>query len=93
MGLHALQLDREYPHEVRIKPRLCNDVELDPCLSEYPAKDTYYFYPDPMHVDFYGTKFWHDDADDIYWFELGFAYATRESAAKHGKAMGITDDN
>lgn len=91
LGLHMHQLDREYPYEVRVKPRVCNGVELDPCLTEHPDDD-YYYYPDPMHVDYYYMKLWTGDEDDIRWFELGFAYDSSESAAKHGKAMGITND-
>lgn len=74
------------------KPRYCNGVELDECLIEAPELGTNYYYPDPMHVDYYNLKPWVGDADDIYWFELGFAYGSSESAAKHGHAMGITTE-
>lgn len=70
--------------------RYCNGIKLDPCLTEAPELGTNYYYPDPMHVDYYNSKPWAGDADDIYWLELGFAYGSSESAAKHGHAMGIT---
>lgn len=88
LELDVRLLDSQYPRKVRVTPRICNGEELDPCLTEYPEKGSYYYYPDPMHVDFYGMKLWVDDADDHYWFELGFAYSSSESAAKHGQAMG-----
>lgn len=89
LGIDIRHLDNKYPRAVRAIPRICNGVELDPCLTpEQIKKGKYYHYPDPMHVDFYNTKLWVDDGDDHYWFELGFAYDTRESAAKHGQAMG-----
>lgn len=93
LGIDVRYLDNQYPRKVRDKPRNCNGVELDPCLTKHHTKGIYYYYPDPMHVDYYGSKLWNDDADDIYWFELGFAYATKESAAKHGQAMGLYMDS
>ena len=93
LGFDARHLDDQYPRKVRVKPRTCNGVDLDPCLTEFPEKNKHCYYPDPMHVDYYNFKPWAGDADDIYWFELGFVYATIESAAKHGQAMGLYMDN
>lgn len=90
-SLDEIAIDTHY----RIKPnlkRICNGVELDPCLTEAPELGANYYYPDPMHVDYYNLKPWAGDADDVYWFELGFAYGSSESAAKHGQAMGITTE-
>lgn len=72
--------------------RYCNGIKLDPCLTEAPELGAKYYYPDPMHIYFFEIKPWAADADDIYWLELGFAYATHESAAKHGRAMLITTE-
>lgn len=77
-------------YRVKPKSRFCNGIELDECLTEAPEDGANYYYPDPMHVDYYNLKPWANDADDIYWLELGFAYDSSESAAKHGQAMGIT---
>ena len=72
--------------------RYCNGIKLDPCLTKAPEIGANYYYPDPMHVDYYNLKPWAGDADDIYWLEMGFAYGSSESAAKHGHAMGITTE-
>lgn len=92
LGIDIRHLDNKYPREVRAIPRICNGVELDPCLTEAPELGANYYYPDPMHVDYYNLKTWAGDADDVYWFELGFVYGSSESAAKHGQAMGITTE-
>ena len=79
-------------YRIKPKPRYCNGVELDECLTEAPEIGAYYYSPVPMHIDYYNLKPWTGDADDIYWLEMGFAYGSSESAAKHGHAMGITTE-
>lgn len=92
-GLHVHQLDREYPYEVRETPRICNGVELDPCLTEHPKLGTYYYFPDPTRVGYYYNRtLWGGDSPDRYWFDRGFVYATAEAASKHGRAMGLYMD-
>ena len=72
------------------KPRICNGVELDPCLTEHPKQGTYYYFPDPTRVGCYSNRtLWAGDSMDRLWFDQGFVYATAEAASKHGRAMGL----
>lgn len=71
------------PYDWMLSPRfqslIRGDIELTK-LSQKPAIDDLYCYPNPMTPSLWDCCVWKDDELDNYRFQHGFVLATREEA-------------
>ena len=74
----------------KVTTRLCNGVELPPCLTQFNATIFYVAVPTNEHYCCEGHLNCMDVSDALPLLERGLVYSTPEAAAIHGKAMCVT---
>ena len=82
------KVDRVY--RPKVTTRLCNGVELPPCLTQFNTLIFYVAVPTNEHYCCEGHLDCMDASDALPLLERGLVYSTPEAAAIHGKAMCVT---